>query len=156
MGEEEIRPISAAMVNIESKIDSAERGCKVRQNACQANDERFSRNLFEGKGLLDSDLRGAASVPYGSQPYVGKTHKIRLNASQHVLVLFFLFYPFLVEYFMNTRGIRDLFRDRYKLPLPDLLLAFIVRVVIGSRITLQRSAKGLAKYQCQPRRLLRD
>ena len=57
---------------------------------------------------------------------------------------------------MNARGIRDLFRDRYKLPLPNLLLAFIVRVVIGSRITLQRSAEGLAKYQCQPRRLLRD
>ena len=57
---------------------------------------------------------------------------------------------------MNARGSRDLFRVRDKLPLPYFLLAFIVRVVIGSRITLQRSAEGLAGYQCQPRRLLKD
>ena len=62
MGEEEIRAVSPDMVNIESKIDSAERGCKVRQDTCQANDERFSRDFIEGKGLLDSDLRAEASV----------------------------------------------------------------------------------------------
>lgn len=55
---------------------------------------------------------------------------------------------------MNTRARRDLFRVRHKLPLPQFLLAFIVGVVVRARITLQRSAKGLAKHQCQSGRLL--
>ena len=50
------------MVDIESKIDSAEGGCKVRQHTRQANDERFSGNFIEGKCLLDSDLWAEASV----------------------------------------------------------------------------------------------
>ena len=50
------------MVDIESKIDSAEGGCKVRQDTGQANDERFSGNLIESKGLLDSDLRAEVLV----------------------------------------------------------------------------------------------